>query len=455
MDDMNNKREEQGPLVLGEMTRPVLLGDPIRLLPDNLNLHACLTCSACANACPATGAPGFEDWDVRKVIRMLVMGLVDEAAASNFPWICTGCGRCSLLCPMGLDIAPIMARLKSMRNREEVPGILHKGVEKVLASGNNMDISQDDYLMTLADVGNEMAEEECPGFYVPVDKKDANIVFFPNSKEIYGDFEDMKWWWKIFYAARENWTVPSHNWEAVDWGLFTGNAKATATLAKRKIDLTRELHAGRMIMPDCGGGSYGCRSGMKVCQMEDPKSVAGFVYLYDYLVELFTAGRIKVDKSVNAGRRFTWHDSCKHGRELEKHFGKAFYEEPRFILEQCVDDFVDMYPNRESNFCCGAGGGNWPMPYEAQSAYHGRFKFEQIKRSGADVVVVGCSNCRDQIMKRLPKYYKDYKYEVKYIWQLVAESLVIEPWTEEEIALGQAAADAQWDAFGVDLDAEL
>jgi Fe-S oxidoreductase len=455
MDQVKDIIDTDKPLVLDEMTRSFYKDELTRLLPDNLNLYTCLTCSACSNGCPATGAPGFEGWDVRKMLRLLVMGQLKEVVDSNFPWICTGCGRCTLVCPMGLDIVPVIAQIKSMRKRENVPGILHKGVEKALDSGNNMAISPEDYFSTLADVGNELAEEECPGFYVPIDKKDASILFFPNSKEIYGDFEDMKWWWKIFYAARENWTVPSKNWEAVDWGLFTGNFKATATLAQRKMDLMRELRIKQMIMPDCGGGSYGCRSGMKICQLDDPENVVDFVYLYEYLQNLFKTGRIQVDKSINAGKRFTWHDSCKHGRELEKHFGKGFYDEPRWILNQCVDDFVDMIPNREGNFCCGAGGGNWPMPYEAQSAHHGRFKYDQIKRSGADVVVVGCSNCRDQMMRRIPKYFKDYKYEVKYIWQLVAESLVIKPWTEEEIARGQAQAAAQWEALGVDLDAAL
>ena len=47
--------------------------------------------------------------------------------------------------------------------------------------------------------------------------------------------------------------------------------------------------------------------------------------------------------------------------------------------------------------------------------------FERWDRE-ADVVVVGCSNCRDQIMRRIPKFYPDCAYEVKYIWQLVAEA---------------------------------
>ena len=426
--------------------------DEIREYLGKFDLNLCLTCGTCSSGCPITGTPGMEGWDTRKVLRMISFGLVDEVAASKFPWLCTNCGRCSHGCPMNIDIAPIMSHMKHLRPREEVPGVLHKGVEKVLETGNNMGIPRDDYLMTMADMGREMAEDEWPGFYVPVDKKNADILFFPNSKEVFGDFEDMKWWWKIFYAAKENWTIPSKNWEAVDWGLFSGNYEANATLARRKIELVKELGVKRMIMPDCGGGSYGCRTGMKTCVLEDPKNKIDFIYLYDYLKEIIEQGRIKLDKGVNAGKKFAWHDSCKHGRELERHFGKGYYDEPRWIIEQCVDDFVELTPNKANNYCCGAGGGMWPMPFEKESAYHGRFKVEQIKASKADVLVVGCSNCRDQIMKRLPKFY-EFECEIKYIWELVADTLVFKPWSKKEAQAADAYAKAQWDALGVDLEA--
>ncbi len=437
-----------------EALYPKRLPDDLRKYLAKFNLTTCFTCGTCSGGCPITGNPHTPGLDTRKVIRMLVFGLIDEVVDSKFPWICTGCGRCVAGCPMGIDIVGIMGHMKSLRPRDKVPGILHKGVENVLKTGNNMAIPQEDYFFLLSDLGKELADEELPGFYVPVDKDEADILFYPNSKEVFSDNEDMKWWWKIFYAAKENWTVPSENWEAVDWGLFTGNAEATKILAKRKIDFVKEHRIGRMIMPDCGGGSYGCKKGMKECVLEDPNNQVNHIYLYEYLQEIIQSGRIKLDKSVNKGKVFTWHDSCKHGRELERNFGHGYYEEPRWIINQCVDHFVDMQPTRSLNYCCGAGGGNWPMPYEEDSAWHGRFKFNQIKNSGANVVVVGCSNCHDQIMKRLPKYYKDYEYEVKYIWELVADSLVIEPWTDEEVEKAEGEAKAQWERLGVEMEEE-
>jgi hypothetical protein len=93
------------------------------------------------------------------------------------------------------------------------------------------------------------------------------------------------------------------------------------------------------------------------------------------------------------------------------------------------------------------------MPYSDERIYYGRVKAKQIKDTGAKMVIAPCHNCRDQIMKGLNKEY-DLGIEVKYIWELVADSLVIDPWDEEEVEKAHALRDAQYERDEIVLDEE-
>jgi len=93
------------------------------------------------------------------------------------------------------------------------------------------------------------------------------------------------------------------------------------------------------------------------------------------------------------------------------------------------------------------------MPYDKERIYYGRKKAEQIKNTGAKVVIAPCHNCRDQIMKGLTKEY-DLEIETMYLWELVAESLIIEPWSQEEVEKAHAERDAQFEKFGIELEEE-
>ena len=57
-------------------------------------------------------------------------------------------------------------------------------------------------------------------------------------------------------------------------------------------------------------------------------------------------------------------------------------------------------------------------------------------------------------MKSLNKDF-DLGIEVKYLWELVADSLVVEPWSDEEIKEANKLRDAQYERDDVDLDQEF
>lgn len=145
--------------------------------------------------------------------------------------------------------------------------------------------------------------------------------------------------------------------------------------------------------------------------------------IFELLTGYINEGRIKIDPSRHR-RITTYTDPCNYGRKSLKAFGHGYFEEPRAIIRKCAPNFVELYPNRAEDYCCGAGGGAWAMPFKEERVYYGRFKARQVQNSGASLVVTACHNCRDQIMKSLRKEY-DLKVDVKYIWELVADSLVL------------------------------
>lgn len=93
------------------------------------------------------------------------------------------------------------------------------------------------------------------------------------------------------------------------------------------------------------------------------------------------------------------------------------------------------------------------MPYSDERIYYGRVKAKQIRDTGAKMVVAPCHNCRDQLMKSLNKEY-DLGIEVKYLWELVSESVLVEPWSEEEVKKAHELRDAQYERDSIVFDEE-
>ena len=145
--------------------------------------------------------------------------------------------------------------------------------------------------------------------------------------------------------------------------------------------------------------------------------------VFDLLLEYLKEGKIRIDTDVHKVPA-AYHDPCNYGRKSLKAFGQAYFEEGREVARACIEDLRELNPNRRSAYCCGAGGGAWALPYSDERVYYGRTKARQIQESGAELIIAPCHNCRDQIMKSLKQEY-GLNIEVKYLWELVADSLIM------------------------------
>jgi heterodisulfide reductase subunit C len=77
----------------------------------------CYQCGKCSAGCPIA-----EEMDLspNQVIRLLQLGLTDEALRSRTIWLCASCETCTTRCPREVDLAAIMDALRNVALREKI-----------------------------------------------------------------------------------------------------------------------------------------------------------------------------------------------------------------------------------------------------------------------------------------------------------------------------------------------
>ena len=151
---------------------------------------------------------------------------------------------------MNVEIVDMLRSARSFRARDKIPGSLQRGVQMCIERGNNLGIPKEDFIALLSDLAEEMQQDGFSGFQTPVDLKGANILMTVNSKEPFAEPDDMKFWWKIFHAAGESWTIPSENWEGVNWALFTGDDDSLRTIVGHIVQNMYRLECKTLLLPD-------------------------------------------------------------------------------------------------------------------------------------------------------------------------------------------------------------
>ena len=81
------------------------------------DVRICYQCGKCSAGCPIA-----EDMNLppNQVIRLLQLGLVDEALRSKTIWLCASCETCTTRCPREVDLAAVMDALRNLALREGI-----------------------------------------------------------------------------------------------------------------------------------------------------------------------------------------------------------------------------------------------------------------------------------------------------------------------------------------------
>ena len=395
-------------------------------------LEACLHCGECAEACQFYAATEDPKYTPTHKLAPLVkayrrhkaplrgikglLGLLpDEVTEDELrewePLIydsCTMCGRCTLVCPMGIDIA---GTIRKMREGYAAAGIVPEGLQSARAhvedTGSPMGVTPK---ALLAQIRRQEAET---GLTIPVDVEGADYLALLSSMEIMGYPEIIGAYAKIFKRAGLSWTISTRAYEATNIGVQIGSGPLAKTLVQKIVDEAERLGVKHVISPECGH-AYGA------LRWAGPNLIGrqfGFevVHIIELLDRLRAEGRIPA--GPKDGRRLTLHDPCQIVRR------GGLLKEPRRLMDDACSDFVEMPGGGIANLCCGGGGGVSANP-RAEDLKTRAFgvKLAQIDRIGAvDAVVVPCANCRGVFEDGLFEF--DRELEVIGLGELVAETL--------------------------------
>jgi Fe-S oxidoreductase len=399
---------------MSENIVPKDLAEQIQEKLDGMNLTQCLTCGTCAGGCPATG---LMDMDPRKFVRMLALGLYEEAVYHDWVWVCTMCKRCQAACPMDVDIPNLVFFARSQWPREKRPkGILASCDHHIRSRGGAMGVPLDDFKFTVEDVAEELAEE--PGyedFKVYVDKKGAEYALNQNSREPVTEPDELLPLWRILHKVGIDWTYYSEMWGGENYCMFLADDKNWEHIIRSQVRHLEDLGVKYLINTECGHSFFALWGGLRKYNISHNFELISVVNLY---AKWIREGKLKVSSDWNKDLKikFTLQDPCNSTR---KSLGNYFADDLRFVLKACVgeENFVEPTPNRNNNFCCGGGGGSLQAGYAEDRLLYGKKKFDQIMKTGANYCVVPCHNCHAQIHE-LSEHYNGGFY-VTHLWTFI------------------------------------
>jgi len=320
---------------------------------------------------------------------------------------CTLCGRCSMVCPAGIDISTMIRKSReAFSTSKYAPKGLKNATKLAIETGSPMGVKFPALAAQIKHIETDY------GLAIPVDVKGADYMTLISSMETIYYPEYIAALAKIFKHANVSWTICSAAFEATNAGIQIGASDLAAELVEKIVAGAESLNVKNVISPECGHAYTALRwEGPNLIGRPYPFTV---VHILELLDQLRQAGRIKTKGSWDED--FTFHDPCQLVRK------GGVVEEPRQLMKLFTSQLKEMPDAGVMNWCCGGGGGV-SANSRAEDLKHKVFnkKKTQIEAVGVNTVMTACANCRMTFEEAFEHY--DMKTEIISLTEKLAEYL--------------------------------
>jgi len=232
-----------------------------------IDLETCIHCGMCAEACHyfiATEderyAPTYKFEPLRRFYRREVSPLrwvnrlfTNKTSTDELrEWqelvyeACTGCGRCDMMCPMGINIS---SAIGIMREALASAGLVPAELRALQAEQDEKHSIFGVDAGELARLAESFREQ---GVDLPLDKTPANVMILTTAVEVRLFPESLRACAKIMEKSGADWTICSSSFEAANVGLISGNQAVRRNAMRRIVEQAKACGAKTVVVPESG-----------------------------------------------------------------------------------------------------------------------------------------------------------------------------------------------------------
>lgn len=365
-----------------------------------LHMESCVRCGLCAQACHFYLATGDAKYTPIRKLELFRRTYLREASpfaplvrALNLvkkPGIadlqqwqellydsCTLCGRCTLACPMGIDMAELVKEARhGMFKAGLVPDRLAL-MDRAARQWGSTATPGEDLPDILAEAG------KAHGVEIPCDLVHADILVTAAPAELGDNTKALADAAKILNHIGAKWTMHQGGFDASNIGFNNGDLELQEKLTRALIDTAVKIGASTVLLPECGH-AYGAAR-WEAAKWYGQALPVRVIHMTEFLDELVSTQRIRLRQ---IGDTATFHDPCQIVRR------GGLEAAARRVLAALGVELIELQDHGVTAFCCGGGGGvvsNQRAAPLRQKVFE--IKRQQVDATGAERFITSCGQC--------------------------------------------------------------
>jgi Fe-S oxidoreductase/nitrate reductase gamma subunit len=352
-----------------------------------LSFDSCLNCGRCEAACPSniSGMDYSPRWLVQTLRKTMFESLETNKADSTqelfakaftdfYPWQCTTCGACTLLCPAFInpvDEVVDMRRYQALTTGK-VPKSVADALRNIERQGNPWGIPAQDRLNWSEGLN---LRELAPG-------DETDVLYFVGCASAFDDRNKKvaRSFVNILNKAGVNFGVLGFDETCCgETARRMGNEYLFQVFAEQNLEAMSKIKFNRIVTQ--------CPHCFNTLKNEYPQFGSSFKVQHytEFLTDLSITKTISPNGNGIKGR-LAYHDSCYLGRYNQ------IYKSPRQLLQDAKVNSIELPRSRENSFCCGGGGGQMWLETDPNTRINHRRLAEALQEK-VDVVATACPYC--------------------------------------------------------------